>query len=230
MFACGKAEETFLFYCKQSLFFLSLSTLTECRDGGQEVGENGKDLTGYAPKDKVFNTPKRQNNPQLAPFLPWFSLFFGVRRDDGAHKFFLWSFSTFYPQKNVRVFNGKEGGEREKKRCGIRIILISTASTAPNTSTPKSFFHSFIHSVFESGENGEEKGWICHDFADGRAPSFARALCRFGCHFLARPKKWRKKGAKGLNALWKPAMRHAKTQFSLIVTQKQTPSTLAFAS
>ena len=36
----------------------------------------------------------------------------------------------------------------------------------------------------------------------------------FGCHFLARPKKWRKKGAKGSNTPWIPAARHGKTSFS----------------
>ena len=36
---------------------------------------------------------------------------------------------------------------------------------------------------------------------------FARSVYRFLCHFLARPKKWRKKGAKGPNALWIPAVR-----------------------
>jgi hypothetical protein len=51
------------------------------------------------------------------------------------------------------------------------------------------------------------------------------------CHFLARPKKWRKKGAKGPDALWKPAVRKGRGAVALLIfSQKQTVSTLAFAS
>ena len=37
------------------------------------------------------------------------------------------------------------------------------------------------------------------------------------CHFLARPKKWRKKGAKGPNALWIPAMRKGRSAVALLI-------------
>ena len=64
---------------------------------------------------------------------------------------------------------------------------------------------------------------------DAHTVPAARARGKLGCHFLVRPKKWRKKGAKGLNALWKPAVRHAKTLFSLIVAQKIAVSAFACA-
>ena len=44
-----------------------------------------------------------------------------------------------------------------------------------------------------------------------------RALADSACHFLARPKKWRKKGAKGPNALWIPAMRKGRAAVALLI-------------
>ena len=57
-------------------------------------------------------------------------------------------FSTFYPFWKGVVFNRRVGKESQKKRWGIREFLISTVSTAPNTATTKSFFHSFILSFY----------------------------------------------------------------------------------
>jgi len=57
-----------------------------------------------------------------------------------------------------------------------------------------------------------------------------RRAVQWGCHFLLRGKKWRKKRAKGPNALWIPAVRLCGRGKPRSTTQKQASSAFAFAS